>query len=191
MKIIRCGLKIKENHHVLVNKFHGNLCSKTVRCRKIKSVFRDVKWCFNASWRLKGLNIKHRPTAVIAYLKSQQLLLFVFAQCPKQTALIGNISSEQLLLFVLDRWTDEQMNTDTRHNNSTNPRYTRSSLAKYSLKCMSIINPLSPHDASKHHSASLKNQLISWVRFNYNKIVFQLPPNSSHLFTTTSRKIKK
>ena len=24
-------------------------------CREIKSVFRDVKWCFNASWGLKGL----------------------------------------------------------------------------------------------------------------------------------------
>ena len=55
MKMIWCGLKIKENHHVLVNQSHGIFCSKTVCCRKIKSVFRDVKWCFNASWGLKGL----------------------------------------------------------------------------------------------------------------------------------------
>ena len=48
--------KIKENYHVLVNQFHGNFRSKTLCCRKIKSVFREVKWCFSASWGLKGLN---------------------------------------------------------------------------------------------------------------------------------------
>ena len=47
--------KIKENCHVLVNQFHGNFNSKTLGCRKIKSVFRNVKLCFNASWGFKGL----------------------------------------------------------------------------------------------------------------------------------------
>ena len=56
MNMIWCGLKIKENYHVLSNQFHGNFRSKTLSCRKIKSVFRDVKWCFNASWGPKGLN---------------------------------------------------------------------------------------------------------------------------------------
>ena len=37
MKMILCGLNIKENYHVLVNKFHGNFRSKTFACRKIKS----------------------------------------------------------------------------------------------------------------------------------------------------------
>ena len=55
MKMTWCGLKIKENYHVLVNQFHWNFRSKTLSCGKIKSVFRDVKWCFNASWGLKGL----------------------------------------------------------------------------------------------------------------------------------------
>ena len=55
MKMIWCGWKSKENCHVLVNLFHGNIHSKTLCCSKIKSVFRDVKWCFNASWGLKGL----------------------------------------------------------------------------------------------------------------------------------------
>ena len=55
IKIIWCGLKIIENYHVLVNQFHGNFRSKTLSCGKIKSVFRDVKWCFNASWGLKVL----------------------------------------------------------------------------------------------------------------------------------------
>ena len=41
--MIACGLKIQENCHVLVNQFHENFCSKTLGCRKIKSVFRDVK----------------------------------------------------------------------------------------------------------------------------------------------------
>ena len=53
--MIRCGLKIKENCHVLVNQFHVNFHAKTPSCRKMKSVFRDVKRCFNASWELKVL----------------------------------------------------------------------------------------------------------------------------------------
>ena len=40
----------------MVNHFYGNFHSKTLGCRL--SVFRDVKWCFNASWGLKGLNNK-------------------------------------------------------------------------------------------------------------------------------------
>ena len=67
MKIIWCGLKIKENFYVLVNQFHGNFCSKTLCCRKITSVFRYVKWCLNASRGLKGL--KHTT------MKSHMLLL--------------------------------------------------------------------------------------------------------------------
>ena len=48
------GWKIKENCHVLVNQFRGNFCSKTLSCRQINCVFRDVKWCSHASWGLKG-----------------------------------------------------------------------------------------------------------------------------------------
>ena len=55
MKMIRCGLGIKKYHVLLVNHFHGNFRSKTFGCQKIKSVVSDVKWCFNASWGLKGL----------------------------------------------------------------------------------------------------------------------------------------
>ena len=36
----------EENCHVLVKQFHGNFRSKTLCCRTIRSVFRDVKWCF-------------------------------------------------------------------------------------------------------------------------------------------------
>ena len=66
MKMIWSGWKIKENCHVLVNQFHGNFHSKTVSCRKMKSVFMDVKWCFNASWGLKGL-ILSMPDAVLLW----------------------------------------------------------------------------------------------------------------------------
>ena len=55
MKMTWCGLKIKENYHLLINQFHGNFRSKTLSCRKIKYIFRDVKWCFNESWGLKVL----------------------------------------------------------------------------------------------------------------------------------------
>ena len=58
MKMIWSGWEIKENSDVLVNQFHWNSHSKTLGCMQIKSVFRDVKWCFNASWGLKGLKRK-------------------------------------------------------------------------------------------------------------------------------------
>ena len=58
MKMTRSGWKIKENCHVLVNQFYDNFRSKALGCRKIKSVFRDVKWCSNASWGLKGLTMQ-------------------------------------------------------------------------------------------------------------------------------------
>ena len=45
--MIGCGLKIKGNCHVLANQFHGNFRSKNLGFRKINSVFRDVKICFN------------------------------------------------------------------------------------------------------------------------------------------------
>ena len=53
--MIWCGLKIEENYHELLNQFHGNYHYKTLSCWKIKCVLRDVKWCINASWGLKGL----------------------------------------------------------------------------------------------------------------------------------------
>ena len=56
MKMIWSEWKSSKNCHVLVKQFHENIHSKTPSCRKIKSVFRDVKWCFNASWGLKGLS---------------------------------------------------------------------------------------------------------------------------------------
>ena len=56
MKMIWSRWKSKENCHVLVNQFHWNFRSKTLSCGKIKSVFRDLKWCFKASCGLKGLN---------------------------------------------------------------------------------------------------------------------------------------
>ena len=55
MKMIWCGWKIKTNCLEFVNQFQGNLHSKISNYRKIRSSFGDVKWCFNASWGLKGL----------------------------------------------------------------------------------------------------------------------------------------
>ena len=41
--MILCGLKIKENWDVLIYQFHRNNGSKTLGCRKITTVVRDVK----------------------------------------------------------------------------------------------------------------------------------------------------
>ena len=69
MKMIWSGLKIKENCYVSVNQFHGNFRSKTPSCSLVVvrdgKFFRDGKWCFNASWGLKGLN-KEAKTAIEA-----------------------------------------------------------------------------------------------------------------------------
>ena len=45
------GLKPDSFHFICQGNFHH----KTPSCRKIRSVYSDVKWCFNASWKLKGL----------------------------------------------------------------------------------------------------------------------------------------
>ena len=43
--------------------FMGIFLLKPLSFSKIKDVFRDVKWCFNASWGLKGLNmLKYQNT---------------------------------------------------------------------------------------------------------------------------------
>ena len=62
--------------------FYGDFRPKLLGCRKIKSVFMDVRWCFNASWGLKGLSISlHElffrcccPIAYIFTLHSNALL---------------------------------------------------------------------------------------------------------------------
>ena len=54
---LMCFFEIKENCHVLVNQFHGNFRSKTLGCRKVKSVFRDVNDALMHHEGLKGLNI--------------------------------------------------------------------------------------------------------------------------------------
>ena len=57
-------------------------------------------------------------------------------------------------------------------------------------ECLTL-NPLGPHDALKHHFASLKNDLVSrnrggserkfsWNCFKNNSILFHLSPTSSH-----------
>ena len=66
MKMIWCGLKIKEICYVMVNQFHENFRSKTLGCWKIKSIFRDVKWRINASWGLKGLTKNGRNEYISA-----------------------------------------------------------------------------------------------------------------------------
>ena len=69
---------------VLVNQFHGNFHSKTLRYWTIMSVFRDVKWCFNASWGLKGLTIFTTwcnllfSSYMIAYCYADRMSCFIY-----------------------------------------------------------------------------------------------------------------
>ena len=52
MKMIWCGLKIKENYNVLVNQFRFRF--ETLGCRKIKSVYRDINDALMHHEGLKG-----------------------------------------------------------------------------------------------------------------------------------------
>ena len=74
MKMIWCGWKSKETCYILVNQFHVNLHSKTLSCREIKSVLKDVKWCFNASWGLKWLSVLKRIKTIIAFKRCDRSL---------------------------------------------------------------------------------------------------------------------
>ena len=64
--------------------------------------------------------------------------------------------------------------------------YTEQKTNKIAVILWSPFNPLSPHDASTHHFASLKNDLrvqneiFSWKCFNNDNTFFNLPP-ISHL----------
>ena len=58
--------------------FNGNFCSKTLAWRKIKYVFRDVKWCFIASRVLEGLTkLRLFYKEYHALLKSTLLVFWV------------------------------------------------------------------------------------------------------------------
>ena len=80
--------KIKQNCHVLVNQFHGKFYSKALSCGKIKYVHRNLKWCFNASWGLKGLN----------KCNCSLHLPFVHQTVPKQSPIFRLPIGRQLLL---------------------------------------------------------------------------------------------
>ena len=79
--MIWCGWKSKENCHILVNQFQGNIYSKTLVCRKIKSVFRDLKWCFNASRGLKGLKSIPALKGLIYVKRYSQLYTQTVPRC--------------------------------------------------------------------------------------------------------------
>ena len=87
--MIWCGLKIKENCYVLVNHFHGNFHSKTPSCRKIKSVFRDLRRCFNASWGLKRL--KKKTFVLFGLHTSSSALLIIKLAIAMRWVFTGNV----------------------------------------------------------------------------------------------------
>ena len=68
MKMTWSGWKMEGNCYVLVKQFHENLFLKPLKCREIKSVFRDLKWCFDASRALRV----NTPTPN----KEQEILVF-------------------------------------------------------------------------------------------------------------------
>ena len=107
MKMIWSGWKIKKNYHVLANQFHGNFRSKTLGCRQIMFFFRDVKWCFNASWGLKGLI---------------NILMWVYAFCLifegngrwHSSCVIFTILPLYICLFLTERKTCYEERSDAR-----------------------------------------------------------------------------
>ena len=78
MKMTWSRWKSEENCHVLVRHFYGDSPSKTLSCREINCFFRDVKWCCNASWGLKGLmtNINSKRSTQYAGYRRCHLVRF-------------------------------------------------------------------------------------------------------------------
>ena len=72
MKMIWSGWESKGNCHVLVNQSHWNIPSRSPSCRQITSIFRDVKWCFNASWGLKGLS---REFTIVIFIHQKSRII--------------------------------------------------------------------------------------------------------------------
>ena len=68
----------------MVIQFHGNFSSKTLGCMKIKYVFRDVKWCFNALWELQGLKkhlVSTLQSSTSIHLSCLSVPHFLFSLC--------------------------------------------------------------------------------------------------------------
>ena len=103
MKMTWCSLKITENYHVLVNQFQGNFRSKTLSCRKIKYIFRDVKWCLNASCGLKGLTQFDRLCFCMYFSKSSLLFTMYLNVNDMNECLNGAIYAT--FLVIQPKWT--------------------------------------------------------------------------------------
>ena len=78
------GWEIKNNCHVLVKQIQGNFHHKKLSCRKIKSVYSDVEWCFNASWGLKGLrrwNICIQTMKTRGFFQFEIIIIVLVSSC--------------------------------------------------------------------------------------------------------------
>ena len=120
------GLKIKENCHVLINQFHGAFRSKPLCYRKIMSVFRDVKSCFNASWGLKGLkgeglvtNLFHKTGT---YANHRLNRLMEVDSAATLTAKLFNFNFHPF--EVVSRWRDPQLQVSENYPDLTECRPT-------------------------------------------------------------------
>ena len=79
MKMTWSGWQMKKIL-LFLKQFQENCRYKTTRFQEIKSFFSDVKWCFNASWGLKGLKlclviatwlIRHSQYEASAYIRAE------------------------------------------------------------------------------------------------------------------------
>ena len=104
-------LKIKENCHVLVIQFPGNFRLKTFGCRKIKSVFRDVKCCFNGSWCLKGLIL---PSASTRFNVSR-----CYLPCISNLSCVLDVSFGSKFPVSNNNWKKNVHNAQSRLNNTS------------------------------------------------------------------------
>ena len=112
MKMIWSGWKNKENCHVLESQFHGNFHSKTLSCSKIKTVFRDVKWCFNASWGLKGLiKFKNRRCAGKLHGKYGKSVTWVQKQRMQYQGTYARTSYDISQAWDWPRWTSRPISS--------------------------------------------------------------------------------
>ena len=152
MKMIWCGLRIKENCHVLVSQLHGNIHFKTLGCREIKAVFRDVKWCFNVKttdafvqhWWKWWFNV-HTISMLAQWIISEALTTvsyFYRCYCVLTAISWSHEGREQYLLSI-------------RVPQGSPPRRSMWTIGRV-RSCMLLSPQVLPHDDHSPHSPSLQ-----------------------------------
>ena len=136
---------------------------KSPSCRKIKSVFRDVKWCFNASRGLKGLNgilyVVFPSEAYLTYTHTPVGGGCAFLSPWYQTTLSNSPLFIQIAISMEAAWPDHHgiwINSQIKWNSGPAPR-----------QCWANTGPVL--DQQSQYWASIGSELARYWRIRSTK----------------------